>query len=313
MKARLPVLLVLAMYLSGCNFPGLGFPTPTLTVPPSPTVILPTSTPEPTATSTPTPTLAPAWEWPRSTPEEQGVLSARLAVMLEKIQHEKRNLHSIIIIRHGVMIMEAYVHPFNAQTPHNLYSATKSVTSTLVGIAAGDGLIDIYMPVRTYFPDVTIDDDWKDVIRVEHLLGMTSGIEWTEPLHSGLNDLWGIHESDDPVQYFFDPAVVTEPGTAFNYNSGGSHLLSMLVQKVTGLTAADYAAKRLFAPLDIRDTSWKKDFTGHTQGGTGLEMLPTDMAKIGQMMLDGGMWQGQQVVPADWIVEATRKQSTSSP
>jgi CubicO group peptidase (beta-lactamase class C family) len=205
------------------------------------------------------------------------------------------------------------VHPFNAQTPHNLYSVTKSVTSSLVGMAAGDGLIDINMPVRVYFPDVTIDDNRKDDIRVEHLLAMTSGIEWTEPLHSGLNDLWGIHESDDPAQYFFNPAIVTEPGSAFNYNSGGSHLLSMLVQNVTGLTAADFAAKRLFAPLDIRGTTWKNDFTGHTQGGTGLEMLPTDMAKIGQTMLTGGVWQGQQVVPAEWVVEATRKHSSSTP
>jgi CubicO group peptidase (beta-lactamase class C family) len=257
--------------------------------------------------------LAPAWEWPRSTPEEQGILSARLAVMLEKVQQEKRNLHSILIIRHGVLVMEAHVHPFNAQTRHNLYSAAKSVTSTLVGIAAGDGLIDIYMPVRTYFPDVTIEDDWKDYIRVEHLLAMTSGIEWTEPLHSGLNDLWGIHESDDPAQYFFNPAVLTEPGTAFNYNSGGSHMLSMLIQKTTGLTAADYAEKKLFAPLDIRDTYWKKDFTGHTQGGTGLEMRPADMAKIGQVMLDGGVWQGKRVLPAGWTAAATQKRATSSP
>jgi CubicO group peptidase (beta-lactamase class C family) len=241
------------------------------------------------------------------------MLSARLAVMLEKVQQEKRNLHSMIVIRHGVLVMEAYVHPFNSQTPHNIYSVTKSITSTLVGIAAGDGLIDIYQPVRTYFPDVTVDDDWKDYIRVEHLLAMTSGIEWTEPLHSGLNDLWGIHESDDPAQYFFSPAIVTEPGTAFNYNSGGSHLLSMLVQKVSGRPAAEFASERLFAPLHIHETSWKNDFTGHTQGGTGLEMLPIDMAKIGQTMLDGGVWQGQQVVPAEWVVEATRKHSSSTP
>jgi CubicO group peptidase (beta-lactamase class C family) len=241
------------------------------------------------------------------------MLSARLAVMLEKVQQENRNLHSILIIRHGVLVMEAYVHPFQSEIRHNLYSVTKSVTATLVGIAAGEGLIDIYLPARTYFPETTIDDDWKDYIRVEHLLAMTSGVEWTEPLHSGLNDLWGIHESDDPAQYFFTPALVSEPGTAFNYNSGGSHLLSMLVQKTSGLTAAEYAEKNLFSPLDIRDTAWKKDRSGHTQGATGLEMRPADMAKIGQLMLDRGVWQGRRIFPEEWAAEAIRRRSSSSP
>lgn len=148
---------------------------------------------------------------------------------------------------------------------------------------------------------------------MKHLLAMNSGVEWMEPLHSGLNDHWGILEADDPAQYFFTPALLADPGTVFNYNSGGSHLLSMIVQSVSEQSAADFAVKHLFAPLDIRDFHWLSDFTGHTQGGSGLELLPTDMAKIGQMILNKGQWQGTQVVPAAWVDAATRVHSTSSP
>ncbi len=267
----------------------------------------------PTPTFAPSPTAGPAWEWQRSSPEEQGVSSAVLVDMLEAVQQEDLNLHSVIVIRHGVLILEVYVHPFNTQTRHAVYSVTKSITSTLVGIAGAEGALDVQTPVISYFSSVTLDDPRKEAIRVEHLLSMTSGIEWMEPLYSGLSDHWGILESDDPAQYFFTPALLAEPGTLFNYNSGGSHLLSMLVQEVSGQTAADFAAAKLFAPLDIRDYAWKTDFTGHTWGGTGLELLPLDMAKIGQVILNGGEWQGIQVVPADWVNTATQVHSTSSP
>lgn len=313
MKMRLPFLMILLIIFGACAVAVPAAPTvslaptflpPTAPAPtaipptPSPTIARPTLTPFPQ----PSPTLPPAWEWPRSSPEEQGISSARLAAMLETVQKENQGLHSVLVIRHGVLVLEAYVHPFNGETRHSVYSVTKSVTSALVGIAREDGLLGgVDTPVYTYFPSVTLDDPRKQSIRMEHLLSMTSGIEWSEPLYSGLSDLWGILEADDPAQYFFNPALLEEPGAVFNYNSGGSHLLSMLVQGAAGQPAADFAAKRLFTPLDIRDFFWKKDFTGHSQGGAGLELKPVDMAKIGQMYLDGGKWQGQQIISADWV------------
>lgn len=247
------------------------------------------------------------WEWPRSTPEEQGLSSTTLAEMVKVIRQQKRPIHSILVIRHGVMVLEAYAFPFAADIRHCVYSTTKSITSALVGIAVGDELLGpVDMPVSGYFPSAPLEDPRKNEILVEHLLSMDSGIEWMEPLHSGLNDLWGIIEADDPVQYFFNPALVEEPGTVYNYNSGGSHLLSILVQEASGKKAVDFAAERLFHPLGIRDYAWQEDFTGHSVGGTGLELRAEDMAKIGQLYLDGGQWQGEQIIPADWVVESTR-------
>jgi CubicO group peptidase (beta-lactamase class C family) len=319
MKTRFLPLVVILLTMIACQLTPQAAPAPThqaatQTVELTPATPTPTQPLPPTAQpQSPSSTPQPVWEWPRSTPEEQGLSSSALASMLEAIQQEKQNIHSVLVIRHGTLVLEAYVHPFNAQTRHGMYSVTKSITSALAGIARGEGLLgDIDRPVISYFPSMTLDDPRKGGILVEHLLTMTSGVEWTEPLYSGLSDLWGIHEADDPAGYFFTPALLEEPGTVFNYNSGGSHLLSMLVQEAAGQPAAEFAASRLFAPLDIRDYAWKSDFTGHTQGGTGLELKALDAAKIGQMYLDDGQWQGKQIVPAGWVQQSTRPHSTSS-
>ncbi len=319
MKARLPILMILLAVLMACGWikpvpsaPGTSTALPATTVTtattvPTPTVVASTLTVEP---STPE---APGWEWPRSTPEEQGLSSDRLAAMLEAVRQDNINVHSVVVIRHGVLVLEAYNHPFNAQTRHAVYSVTKSITSTLVGIASAQGLLAVDAPVISFFPSVNLDDERKESIRVEHLLSMSSGVEWMEPLYSGLNDHLGMLEADNPAQYFFTPALLAEPGAVFNYNSGGSHLLSMLVQSVSGQPAAELAAAQLFAPLDIRAFSWKSDFTGHSQGGTGLELLPVDMAKIGQMMLNTGQWRSTQVLPTAWVKTATEAHVQSSP
>ena len=233
--------------------------------------------------------------------------------MVEAVRQEKLALHSILVVRHGVLVLEAYNHPFNGETRQSVYSVTKSITSALVGIAIADGnLNSVDSSVVSYFPSVSLDDPRKEAIQVENLLAMNSGIEWMEPLHSGLNDLWGIIEADDPAQYFFNPALVEEPGAVFNYNSGGSHLLSMLVQETVGQPASDLATERLFTPLGIRDYFWKSDFTGHSIGGTGLELRPVDMIKIGQLYLDYGEWQGRQIIPSDWVSASSRVHSNPS-
>ncbi len=259
-------------------------------------------------------TPQPAWQWPRSTPEAQGVSSNILAAMLEKIHQGNRQIHSLLIVRHGVVILEVSVHPFRPETRHAVYSVTKSITATLMGIALDKGMLEsVNKPVADFFSDIPIDDARKKEITVENLLAMNSGIEWNEPLHSGLSDLWGILEASDPVKYFFSPNMVAEPGEVFNYNSGGSHLLSIILQQETGSTGADFARQFLFTPLEITDFAWDKDYTRHTVGGTGLSLLPVDMAKIGQVYLDSGRWQDEQILSANWIKTSTQIHSQPSP
>lgn len=319
MKARILLVIVVIVVASACKLlipsssalqvsPTPVAPTVTYTV-----ELLPTAAPSATQTSLASPTPQPTREWLHSTAEEQGLSSAVLAGMLETIAREKRNIHSILVIRHGVLVLEIYVHPFNGKTRHAVYSVTKSITSSLVGIAREEGLLnDVNTPVISFFPSVALDDPRKGDILIEHLLSMTSGIEWMEPLYSGLNDHWGILEADDPAAYFFNPSLLYEPGTVFNYNSGGSHMLSMIIQEITGIPAAEYAAQKLFSQLNISDYSWENDFTGHSKGGTGLELKPQDMAKIGQLYLDEGRWQDKKIISGEWIRQSTDVHSIPS-
>ena len=252
--------------------------------------------------------------WPVSTPEEQGMDSARLAAMLKQIQADERNIHSILISRHGTLVLEAYFQPFNRGTSHNLYSCTKSVTSALMGIAIDRGLVTgIDVPVHTLFPDVTLDSPEKEAITLRHLLTMSSGIEWAEPLRSGLSDTWSFIESKSPPQYFFDRALAAPPGKAFNYNTGGSHLLSMIIQDASGEMTAEFARHNLFEPLDISEYYWEKDVHGYTTGGTGLALRPIDMLKIGQLFLQNGKWDGEPVIPEAWVRESTKSNVNISP
>lgn len=208
--------------------------------------------------------------WPVSSPEEQGMDSARLAAMLKQIQADGRNIHSILIARHGILVLEAYFHPFNRETPHNLYSCTKSVTSALTGIAIDRGLVtSVDTTVHTLFPDISVDTPDKEAITLRHLLTMSSGIEWAEPLRSGLSDTWSFIESDSSPQYFFDRTLIHAPGKIFNYNTGGSHLLSMILQNASGEMTAEFARQNLFDPLGISEYVWDKDIHGYTTGEPG--------------------------------------------
>jgi CubicO group peptidase (beta-lactamase class C family) len=267
-------------------------------------VYSPTSS-SPTATATD----APSENWPESTPEEQGMDSGLLSAMLQQIEQDGTNIHSLLIARHGVLVLEAYFPPFNRQTPHNLYSCTKSVTSALVGAALQDGLVSsINTPVYTLFPNLSLDDERKKSILVSHLLSMSSGLEWMEPLRSGLNDNWYILDSEFPAQYFFDRALAAEPGTVFNYNSGGSHLLSVILQDAAGETTASYATRRLFTPLGISHSEWNQDANGYTTGGTGLALTSRDLLKFGQLYLQQGSWKGDPLLPDQWVRESTKAQ-----
>jgi len=247
--------------------------------------------------------------WPTSPPEEQGMDSTKLAAMLDFLHSDSRNIHSILIARHGKLVFSVYFPPFNRDDLHNLYSCTKSVTSAAVGMAIRDAFIkDVSTPAYTYFPNLILDDEAKKGITLKHLLTMSSGLEWSEPLRSGLSDTWSLNDSDSPETYFFSRPLAASPGSVFNYNTGGSHLLSMIVANSAGETSSNYIHSKLFQPLGINHFEWLKDATGHTLGGTGLALTSEDMLRFGQLYLQKGKWDGLPLLPADWVIESTRSQ-----
>ena len=267
----------------------------------------------PTTTKSDATAYYPTQAWKTSTPEQQGIDSAALGKLLDEIQAKQLNIHSVVIARHGFIVAEAYWYPFQLGAKHVLYSCTKSVNSALVGIAIKQGKIDnVNHRVLDFFPERTIanKDARKQTMTLEHLLTMSSGMDWNEtgvPLSSPNNSNRQMIQSKDWAQFVLDRPMKEDPGSRFNYNSGGSHLVSAILQKTTGMNELAFAQEYLFKPLGITDVSWTVDPNGIYRGEDGLELTPRDMAKIGYLYLKGGTWERQQIVSADWVKASSQK------
>lgn len=144
----------------------------------------------------------------------------------------------------------------------------------------------------------------KEKLTLYHLLTMTSGMQWTDS--EAPTDSDQMSNTSDWVQYVLDRPVIVEPGQTWNYNSGGSQLLSVILQKTTGKSAQDYAKGKLFKPLGIGEVNWWKDQQGHSTAGWGLHLTSFDIAKIGYLFLREGRWKDKQVIPTQWVKESTK-------
>ena len=186
-------------------------------------------------------------------------------------------------------------------------SVTKSIMTTLIGIAAGQGKIQLNQPMLSYFPDRTIAnlDLNKQHITVRNLAGMVNGFE-SGCLVGDDATLNLMRSNPDWIQATLDRKMVGEPGKNFCYDSPGMHLLSAILQETTGMTALEFAQQYLFGPLGIRDVIWELDPQGYTHGWGDIHLYPQDAAKIGYLFLNGGKWDGQQIVPADWVEQAIK-------
>ena len=228
-----------------------------------------------------------------------------LAQMVEAIKKQDLKVDSVLVIRHGYIVAENYFSKGQGD-PHVLFSCTKSFVSALVGIAMAKGYIKgVDQPVGNFFPGRTFaqSDPRKQAMTLENLLTMTSGLDWTEgdPVYIQMV------RSADWVQFVLDKPVVEEPGRHFNYCSGCSHVLSAIVQGTTGTPTLDFARANLFGPLGITRVDWQSGSNRVANGGWGLSLTSRDMAKLGYLYLNGGVWDGQQVVPAGWVKTSVEK------
>jgi CubicO group peptidase (beta-lactamase class C family) len=252
---------------------------------------------------------APYWPtkgWRTSSPEAQGMDGARLDEMLADIRRQSTPLYSLLVIRNGYMVSETYFRGDDAGTRRELYSVTKSVVATLVGIAVDRGdMADLDAPVLGCFPERTFahTDDLKEAMTLRHLLTMTSGLDWGE----GDSTYRAMYMSGDWVRYVLDIPMRQAPGERFVYCSGCSHLLAAIVQQRAQGNLEDYARRHLFGPLGIKSFKWDRDSAGIPIGGWGLQLTPRDMARLGYLYLRRGEWEGKQVVSAGWIDAATQR------
>ena len=216
----------------------------------------------------------PTHEWQMCTPEEEGMDSKELAKLIDWGVGYK--FDSLLIVRHGKIVLEAYYAPYAAGMLHAQYSVTKSVIGTLTGIAFKEGLLDSPSHRVLDFLDhrnIVNVDPRKEAITVQDLLDMTSGIEWTEQVGNSIpatktNEQ--MFRNSNWVKFILDRPMSSAPGDIFNYDSGNPHLLSAILTKLTGISALDYAEAKLFGPLGIGDVSWSSDPQGISNGGWGL-------------------------------------------
>lgn len=252
---------------------------------------------------------APAIAWPTqgwktSTPEEQGVDSNWLAYAIQTIQWKHLPVHSILIERHGSIVLDAYFHPFADNQLHDVASVTKSVISTLVGIAQDKQQIsDLNAPVLPVLAATAqIDDARKAKLTLAHLLSMTSGLDCSSK--DGLNFLEQMKHSEHWASFALERQEVSDPGTLFNYCAVNMELVSAMLSRKTGSSAAQFAQRELFGPLGIQNVEWPADADGVSHGFADLKMQPRDMAKLGYLWLHHGVWEGRQLVPAAYLDNA---------
>ena len=273
------------------------------------------STPMPTVAPSPigltgVPDYWPTTAWRTASPEAQGMDSGKLADALHYADTAQLNLRSLTVIRNGSIVLDAANQPFTTGDQVPVYSVTKSVISLLVGIAQRDGFLpSLNQPVFSFFPGRSIahPDPRKQAITVEDLLTMRSGLDCADDKIGST-----IEGNGDWVQSILDLPMANQPGSTFAYCSRNTHLLSVILTKVTGMNTSAYAQSRLFDPLGIKpgDVSWQTDPQGIAIGGYGLALRPHDMAKLGLLLLAHGQWSGTQVVPAEWIATATQAHVT---
>jgi CubicO group peptidase (beta-lactamase class C family) len=260
--------------------------------------------------------------WTIDTPEHVGLDGTRLCGIGDRLMASDANVHSMVIIRHGKLVFEQYYpgddypwgHPdgranFDATSKHDMRSVSKSVTSLLIGIAIDRKLIaSVDEPVTKFFPEyASLKTPGRDSITLRNLLTMSSGIRWDEARawNDPKNDEPYLGSEVDPIKYVLSKPIAAPPDLIWNYNGGGTDLLGAILARASGKSLEAFAREALFEPLRITDWEWQHYQNKKVSAAAGLRLRPRDAAKIGQLILVRGAWNGRQIVSTEWIAQAT--------
>jgi CubicO group peptidase (beta-lactamase class C family) len=252
--------------------------------------------------------------WSFALPETQGVDPEPLAEAMELVAREQLPLHGLLIVRHGMLVFEAYAYPYRPDTPHDIASVTKSVTSILTGIAIDKGILPAAtQPVLPLLKLASppASDPRLDAMSLASVLTMTSGSACgTQP---GEPELFAMRQAPEWIDYAVRLPMRVDPGSKFAYCSVNHHMLSAAITAQTGQSLLQFAQQHLFAPLDIHTATWPADPKGRNHGWGDLHLHPRDMAKLGQLYLQRGRWNGKQVVSERWVSESLKPHVTVQP
>lgn len=234
----------------------------------------------------------------RATPESHGISSKRIYNMLASLEAEKRaNIHNLVILAGGEVISECSKDGYGVNIAHLSHSMSKTVTGMIIGILHADGLVSLDDALIDIFPEIPYRDKRFADITVRHLLTMTSGVDFGEA-GSITESRW--------TEAFFSSSMRFAPGSRFAYNSMNSYMLARIAERVGGRRFADIAEERFFAPLEIRNYLWEKSPEGTEKGGWGLYMSAESWAKVGYMLLSGGVFRERRILPREWVESSVR-------
>lgn len=273
-------------------------------------------------------------DWPVATATEAGFDAPALCGVLTEVARSEANIHSLLVERGGKLVAELYRrgpdssmewmfglrNPFDADVAHDagrlhdVRSVSKSITALVVGIEVAKGRMPAPdTPVVTAAPELAqLARDGHGAITLEHLLTMSSGLDWQEWGHWPLtSDEIRLFWKRDTMRFVMDRALAATPGSSFRYSGGNTQLLGELLRRHTGKSVAELAQEELFAPMGVRDWKWVEDTHGRPLAFAGLRLRPRDMLKFGRLVNQHGSWRGQQLVPADWMERATHQRMPS--
>ncbi len=259
--------------------------------------------------------------WSVAAPESVDLDGARLCTIEQRLKLTDSDIHAVVIARHGKLSFEQYFsgidqpwgkpearYDYDATTLHDMRSASKSVTSLLVGIAIDRRMIkSVNTRIASFFPEMAdLRTPGLENIRLRHLLTMSSGIKWDEqlPWSDPDNDEPRLVFDADPLRYVLSKPIAVPPDTLWVYNGGGTELLGAVIERTSGMPLEAFAREFFFNPLGVSDFEWKTYKNGKIAAAAGLRLRPRDAAKIGQLLLSDGAWNGRQVIPPDWIMQS---------
>jgi CubicO group peptidase (beta-lactamase class C family) len=261
----------------------------------------------------PLPGYWPTSGWQSTYPESQGMDSGRLADLLEHIRAQNYHIRSVLVIRKGYLVTEAYFHPFQEGFWHIIHSCTKSITSALTGIAIDQGFIENEeQKVLDFFPEYSVANlnQWKESMELQHLLMMASGLNARDSYLYNWEGLNNMQASSDWTKYMLDLPMASSPGSTFDYSNGASFLIASILQQATQKNGLEFGHENLFSHLGIPTSlvDWPMSPRGVVIGWGRMRIRPVDMAKFGFLYLHKGIWESNQLVPRDWVDKSTRRQ-----
>jgi CubicO group peptidase (beta-lactamase class C family) len=260
---------------------------------------------EPEPVSEPEPEPDNSWQF--DLPENHQMDPALFESLHEALASSQ--VYAMLTAKDGVIIDEYYGEGVDETSSFALHSCSKSFTGALIGIAIGQGAIGgVEDLLSDYLLQVSELEEGKRSLTLRHLLTHTSGLEWYE-WGGGYSNWSEFQSAENWVEYILGRRQVAAPGALFNYSTGNTHLLAAALEQATGMSEMDYGRRYLFGPLGMESVSWGTDPQGVTDGGNGIKMTARDAARFGQLFLQDGAWQGEQLVPADWVQQSTGVQN----